>query len=76
MVENFFGGILMNQTLEVVRALDDSIGRSITYQNRNWLYNNVEKENITVKQGAALHLYIFEFMEKVLTKGSMGRSLE
>ena len=61
----------MNQTLEVIRALDDSMGRSISYRNRSWLYNNVEKENITVKQGVALHLYIFEFMEKALSKGSM-----
>ena len=44
----FFGGVLMNQTIWVVQVLDDSNNRSIEYQNRLWLRQNVEKLHIRV----------------------------
>lgn len=44
----FFGGVLMNQTTWVIHVLDDSNNRSIEYQNRLWLCQNVEKLHIRV----------------------------
>ncbi len=38
----------MNQTSWVIQVLDDSLGRSIEYQNRLWLRQNVEKLHIRV----------------------------
>lgn len=44
----FFGGVLMDQTTRVIQVLDDSNKRSIEYQNRFWLRQNVEKLHIRV----------------------------
>ena len=38
----------MNQTAWVIQVLDDSSNRSIEYQNRFWLRQNVEKLHIRV----------------------------
>ena len=38
----------MNQTSWVIQVLDDSLGRSIEYQNRLWLRQNVEELDIRV----------------------------
>jgi hypothetical protein len=43
-----FGGVLMDQTTWVIQVLDDSNNRSIEYQNRSWLRQNIEKLNIRV----------------------------
>lgn len=61
----------MNQTLEVIRALDDSMERSMTYKNRNWLYENVVKLNITIKSIEEIQLYFFELYEKANKEGSI-----
>lgn len=47
-IQKFFGGVLMNQTAWVIQVLDDSNNRSIEYQNRFWLRQNVEKLHIRV----------------------------
>lgn len=60
----------MNQVLKVIRALDDSMERSITYKNRNWLYENIEDLKVDVKETGAIHLYISEVQEKALKRGS------
>lgn len=45
-IVKIFGGVLMNQTTWVIQVLDDSYNRSIEYQNRFWLRQNVEKLHI------------------------------
>lgn len=47
-LQKFFGGVLMDQTTWVIQVLDDSNNRSIEYQNRFWLRQNVERLHIHV----------------------------
>lgn len=48
LIQKFFGGVLMNHTTWVIQVLDDSGKRSIEYQNRFWLRQNVDKLHILV----------------------------
>ena len=66
----FFGGVLMNQTTWVIQVLDDSRNRSIEYQNRFWLRQNVEKLHIRVCVEDCV-ANTFDIAEKWAEKGTI-----
>ena len=60
----------MNQTTWVIQVLDDSYNRSIEYQNRFWLRQNVEKLHIRVCVEACV-ANTFDIAEKWSQKGTI-----